>query len=365
MEGNFDLEKTVRPDLTSKIDYELGIRGVALKKETLKEGAVEIPVIPKRPAVIPGQEDEFVASTKRTLSELGIPLDTRSSAEVRTIDFLQNVPKEKERGVEPYSDEGLRFYIFEKSINENGEKSPQKGEAPLVIFSHGGKIHPDVIQSSGYLPVIFDSFPNMILCAVDHRGSQSHEAKVDYGLDDRVTDLLVAMRYAIDEVIPEYESKGIKWNGKVVLFGDSIGGHVVSVTAGKIPVDGVILTEPASYSVYAEHVRWGKRYKDEPVFGGPEGVIRRYAIDDSFAFESIERYAKNNPDGKVLIIEMEQDTLVVDKVGERKTLVPTRYRERIEAISPEQVELIKVPGKHGATPSEEIRKIKEFLGRFK
>ncbi|EKD62998.1 MAG: hypothetical protein ACD_52C00002G0031 [uncultured bacterium] len=172
-----------RSTLNSRLDRELSIRGIGPESAENK-GNVMIPAIPDKPAVKPGKQAEFIESTKDTLTQLGIKHDAKASVKRTVLSFRENVPSEVNRRGQ---DQELLFYDFG---DPEAMSEPAKNiGVPLVVFSHGGKIHPEVIASSGYLTMLQKHNPNMLLCAVDHRGSQSHDVKVDYGLDDRVADI--------------------------------------------------------------------------------------------------------------------------------------------------------------------------------
>ncbi|QQG41165.1 MAG: hypothetical protein HYV90_03225 [Candidatus Woesebacteria bacterium] len=335
------------------VDRELSIRSIRLNESTVDSGFVEIPVLPQRPAVKPGEEDAFLLNTKKTLRDLNISETETVSTEVITIGFQENIPDEV-RGPDRSGEQSLKIYSFLSP--EKVSKEGLKDGVPLVIFSHGGKIHSEVIASSGYLPMLYEDNPDMILIAMDHRGSQSHKAKEDYGLDDRVADILIALKYTQDNLVKEYADKGIKWNGNIIIIGDSMGGEVATVVAEKVGADGLVLTEPAAYSVFAHHVKFGQKSEQEPVFGGEKGVIKTKSPEDSYAFDSIKKYA-NEPNSKILMIKMKNDKIVGS--------VPDKYIESINETDPQKIEVLEVEGGHGSTTPEEVRKISGFVKSLK
>lgn len=334
--------------MDSRLNRELTIRGVS-KIEQMSVVDINIPVLPVRPAVQLGEADKFLESTRETLEELNIPENKLIRAQTHTISFIENLQKDV---IGPVRTNEQKLRVVSFCSPDRVSEDNKKDGVPLVIFSHGGKIHKDVIGSSGYLPSIYENNPNMILLAMNHRGSESHDAKVDYSLDDKVTDVLVTLKFAKEKLIQELEAKGVKWNGKVILFGDSMGGEVSTVAANIIKADGLILTEPAAYPNAAHFVDFGKRSDKEPVFGGPQGIINTQYYIDSHGFDSIRSYSKTSNEN-ILIVRMKNDNVV------RK--VPIAYTEFAKIKGKDRIEVLDVDGKHGSTTSEEVIKINEFI----
>lgn len=239
----------------------------------------------------------------------------------------------------------------------NGEYHNQ--EAPIVIYSHGGAIRLETNLKSSFLPTIkakseLNNKP-LILTALDHRGSSSHEEKVKYTLDDRVADLEVLLQATFDHVLPKFQKLGIHWNGEVHVIGNSMGGHVASVCAGEILPNKLILPQPAAYSPDAHYAHLGDEFSTE--------IRKPNSWKMSPAFDALENFLSSGRDA--LIIGAERDEVIPGGVTNRyiKEITFEYIRRAIHAgeENPYSVGYIYIPEAHTKTTKDEIESITGYV----
>jgi hypothetical protein len=183
----------------------------------------------------------------------------------------------------------IRFEQQGFSPQEIGVKDTsqiREGQGPAVIFSHGGAFsydHP-YTQTRYFDDIATDSVrrnqpdKTFLMHSPTHRGSLDKESADKTSLETRVTDILLSLRQSIKQH-PE------KFNGNIILFGNSMGSDVVVRVARELLKTQIvpykiqlILDDPAVYPDEAAKEPWTFHGKEERngfslklrEIGGPE-----------------------------------------------------------------------------------------------
>ncbi|MCX4243088.1 alpha/beta fold hydrolase [Paraliomyxa miuraensis] len=151
-------------------------------------------------------------------------------------------------------------------------------DAPLLLFSHGGRIQARPALASFSFFVLVAALAKaglpIIPAAVDHRGASCHVAKLGYCLADRVVDLRVAHARLLEH-----------FGGRpraLALMGISMGGHVSAMAAERLGARTLILSCPAAYSERAHFAPLGPSFT--------AALRRPGSWRQSPAFAAIERH---------------------------------------------------------------------------
>lgn len=257
--------------------------------------------------------------------------------------FVNNILEKTQTGLEE-----IVFYEFGKDSDK---------PRTWLLFNHGGKIHPDVIGSSAYLPILSMKLPDVKIVGINNRGAQSEQGMCCYSLSDRITDVYTVLEYLIS-------SGKIKPNDIIISFGDSMGGHVAS-TVTQIPeiFDALILTEPAAYTKYAQTLPFkelGTFYPEiPPVPTTFTSTIRSNDPANSFALDCVRKFGQLNKD--ILLSFVEKDTVL----NAGQYFAPQLYWEAISSNTRVRngayQKKVSYPGTHGDTTFLEIQAIEDFI----
>lgn len=396
------VRETVREELRLRAIY-------GVEQKEVKE--VSIPAIPSAPAVIPEQKIEYQQAQRELLEELGLDEDTKLDTRRHKITFHEERIKDPKKGAIDYEEE-MEIYIA--VVGEGREKGESLEGVPIMLFLHGGTIKgPEQggpVGGSGYLPVVAGFLEKQggsaIIVAPNHRGSQDHLTKVDYCLDDRVTDGAVSLQYLIEQVLPNMEE--VEWDGRVVIFGDSLGGAIAPLIANVVPGSELILVEPAAFDTQVYRVPYTniankggiegfggvgrltatgyrlhrlesgeneltqisryKKRKDlsenekgtEPDF---KAVAKATQLTGAKKSPSIERAQTHVASGnEALVVEMTKDTVVSlpDEDGNLVS-IPSLYVKAMKEANASNVQYVPVDAKHGETHHDEIVAIVNFI----
>jgi hypothetical protein len=289
------------------------------------------------------------------MNEFGINPESEVVIQRGTVQFNENVSKGNVSEIFPnrIETQEANIYTYMPGRDFSGY------DAPIVLFSHGGTIRPENSLKSSFLSTIQRrselADKPLILTSIDHRGSDSHIEKTKYCLDDRVTDMEVLLSTTINNALPKFEELGIKWNGKVSVIGNSMGGHVVSVLSSEISPDEIILPQPAAYSPNAHFAPLGEEFHDE--------IKKEASWKMSNAFDCLEEYLMKG--GKALIIGAEEDEVIPGGVTRRYIKeVAIEYTNRAiktEGLNPFTVGYTFIPEAHTKTTKDEIDSISGFV----
>lgn len=308
----------------------------------------------KIPILSMAQTEDVRSNNEKVMGNLNIDVDAEVRIEQRKISFNENV----EHGplANQFPDRGekqeLELYTFLP------RKEYVEAEAPIVIYSHGGAIRKGANLKSPFLSIIRENAENtghpLILGAVDHRGSGSHEEKVMFSLEDRVADLEVTLKAMLDKVLPEYKQRGVSWNGQVILIGNSMGGHVATMAAVDMHPDAITLPQPAAYSEEAHPLPFGEKFT--------EAIRKINSWKTSRAFDALEAYLQKG--GKALIIGAEEDEVVPGGLTKRyiKEVTYNYVNRAARTRGDETFEFgyLYIPVNHSKTHPDEIGGITKF-----
>lgn len=89
--------------------------------------------------------------------------------------------------------------------------------------------------------------------------------------------------------------------------------------------------------------------------GNIEGSLQQHGdkVATSVALEGVRVYMRNNPEGRVLMVSMQEDKLV----GEAVSL----YRQTAKKVDEDRFVDVVVSGGHGSTQPEELEAIRDFV----
>ena len=326
---------------SSKINGCLSAHGISkitpFKSKPLEKKIVDFPL-----------SLEIKQNTFEVLAKLGLKPETTQSVVKNILTFQENLLPEQHK-IFPQRNVAQTLVCYDFLPHAD---FPQGTLAPLILFSHGGSIRPETTLKSAFLPLITATAEEkrtpVILAACDHRGSESDQAKTGYNLEDRKTDLEILLSYMLNSGFKSFESKGLKWNGDIVLIGNSMGGHVVAMTSETLMPKSIILAQPAAYSKQAHFAPLGEEFSAH---------IR---IPDSWsaspAFDALERYLFNG--GQALILGAENDEKVPGGVTNRyiKEVAYAYVRRAVAAgeINSCNVGYDLIPGGHTKMTDKEI-----------
>lgn len=337
-------------DCSESENLESSIRRVA--QEILRElsGNIEItgttciqgriPVVPENPRAT--DPEEYKQNQRDLLEELDICPGSEFSFNRAIRGF--NVSEYDEEQV-------LDIWYRPPDVGESEDE--YQGGFPIVLFLHGGSIGGSAIGRSGYLPTLLAAgLKDSCVVAPDHRGSHSHLEKTHYRMIDRVVDGLISLGYAIDRL-------GDRWNGEVVIMGDSIGGHVASHMLGmftkkehRIATNGQvrgILVEPAAYTGLADYSPWVN------FVVGDKGLNHLLGLNEDLGIAEEGEITKVMCDGDYYFVELYK----IDKDSGEKIYRVSPYKEELEARVDYDLVLVDIQkdlGRAGISFSEQIRR---------
>ena len=302
------------------------------------------------------QTDSARGNILTVMEQLRIDPETEITVRQRKLFFQEDVSKgplsEMVNFANREKEQKMNIYTFDP-------KKGLTGSAPIVIFSHGGSIRPETTLKSSFLSLIKANSEQqgkpVILVAMDHRGSESHEAKINFSLEDRSTDIEVVLMYTIQNLLEEYKNKGISWNGEVHLIGNSMGGHVVACTAKELKPDRIILPQPAAYSEESQLLPFGSSF----------GIAIRKpnSWKTSIAFDNFEKYLREG--GTACLIGAEKDEVIPGGVTNRYIKEVTyHYLSRLikaEGKNTFDFGYTYIPESHEKTTPDEITAISKSL----
>jgi hypothetical protein len=368
---NANNSETVPEGFNNKLEEELRQRGINIL-EIRQTSKINIPAVPVEPAVKPGKEEEFKDATRQTLEEVGLGSETTSEVLKYETNFTE---PESDRVFSGPEEQRVVYYLHQKGLRIALDRGDKKVKVLLKL--PGGKIGNTgdkdetvtIEEGSGYATML-DAVLNsdegvtpVVVASLQNRGTGNHIIKADYSLDDRKTDTLIV----IHSIANNLREQGIE-EVEFAVIGDSMGGHVASRLAETLPFTEVILVGAGAYSKEAETTRlvyqqhkelpppYGDRFSNKPYWndGKGGGVLLETKPDDSPAFSSLSVYLTRNPDAKVLIINYTDDAIIPQ-------VVKRGYPEAVRSIKPDALLLLETQGAHGATTSEELLTIRNFM----
>lgn len=322
----------------------------ALEERGVSNIEVEEGEIIKMSILSMSQSDSARQNILEVMDESGIDPESEVTIQRGTLRFSE---KSSERFRERKEQQEANIYTYLPNRDFSGSKGP------IVLFSHGGAIRPETSLKSSFLSTIKERSElqgnPMILTSIDHRGSSSDEEKKKYCLDDRITDMEALLSATVENVVPKFKELGIDWDGKVVVIGNSMGGHVVSVMSSEIYPDEIILPQPAAYSPDAHIARLGEEFS--------KAIRVKNSWKMSNAFDSLEEYLMKG--GKALIIGAQKDEVIPGGVTRRYikevTLEYTQRAVKTEGLHPFTVGYTFIPEAHTKTTRDEIDSITGFV----
>jgi len=335
-----------------KIAKFLTVKCVDTASLSVSISTVSIPVTPIAPAIPAEQLEEFYKKNEKLLADLDIPKGSYVRSNKYELSFVENTLRyrksQDEYILSPFGNERISFYEF-------GEDSTE----PCVwfIFCHGGKISPDVIGSSAYLPIVSCAIPSVKIVGINHRGTTSKPDMGCYSLSDRITDVYVILYYLL-------QTKRVKQNDIIVGFGDSMGGHVISTATKAVDIfDALILTEPAAYTEKAQNLFFKDLSEFFPTFPKASqtftDTIRNNPPIDSIALNCVESFSEKNKD--ILLAYVEED----EKLNASNFYTPHLYWDAISKTKCDSSNVLRrkacYSGIHGDTTQLEIQAIREFI----
>ncbi len=237
-------------------------------------------------------------------------------------------------------------------IYHDEQKSSKPG--PLVMYIHGGSVkpghgignYPGLIYAAGH-GLVEDNF---VFCGFDHRGSHSVEQNSGYSLQTRYEDVRRVIEWfsTNDHMID-------KWNGKVMLIGVSMGGHVASHYAYFHSVDSLALVVPAMYGQGAQHANFGSEFKQAITGTYSQSVIPIL----------LQRMLAGNPNVDLTLISKLSDAIVHREIIAFMTSpVYDLYLNRRAKGAPCNFVHLRDEGGHSGTSIEELELLANMIGRL-
>lgn len=332
------------PEIIAQNEQALKERGVS-NIEVEDKGVLTIPILSM------SQTESAKENIREVMNECHIDPESQVTIQIGTLRFSEDVSKGKVSDVFPGRPESQEADVYTYLPNRDFSGS----KAPVVIFSHGGSIRTENSLKSSFLSTIKEYSESqgkpLILTSIDHRGSSSHEEKMQFCLDDRVTDLEALLSVTLDHVVPKFKELGIDWNGRVILIGNSMGGHVVSVLSSEIFPDEIILLQPAAYSPEAHFAPLGEKFSEE--------IHKKDSWKKSKAFDSLEEYLMQGR--RTYIIGAKKDEVIPGGITRRYLKeITLQYVERavkVEGLNPYTVGYEFIPEAHTKTTSKEVDSI--------